>query len=222
VDDFKKFGLDHPVLEIAWESDRAHRLIVGSPVPRTAAYYARTDEQPFIFTVKTEVLKPFEAEFRDHTVLSFPAANAQRLVLHWTWPKRDVAFRQRAHAAKGQLEWVNEPGSDAAGIDQSRIMHLVKALSQLETLRFVQYDGEIPPATGLLRPRLTVQVELGSPAAARVLRIGYPTNDGYVFAAEGTASSGPVFLLTGVAWDALIASGERFNPLPVNVFAPAP
>jgi hypothetical protein len=98
----------------------------------------------------------------------------------------------------------------------------VKALSQLETPRFVQYDGEIPPVTGLLRPRLTVEVELGSQAATRVIRIGYPTNDGYVFAAEGTSSSGPIFLLTNVAWDALIASGERFNPLPANVFAPAP
>jgi Domain of unknown function (DUF4340) len=222
ADDLKKFGLDHPVLEIAWESDRAHRLVVGSPVPRSSAYYAKTDDLSFIFTIKTEVLKPFEAEFRDHTVLSFPAAKAQRVVLRWTWPKRDVAFRQRVQAAKGQPEWVDEPGSDAAGIDQSRISPLVKALSQLETPRFVQYDGEIPPATGLLRPRLTVEVELGSPAATRVIRIGYPTNDGYVFAAEGTSSSGPVFLLTNVAWDALIASGERFNPLPANAFAPAP
>ncbi len=220
VDDLHKFGLDHPILEIAWESDKAHRLMIGSQVPRTPAYYARTNDQQFVFTVKTEVLRPFEAEFRDHTVLSFSAAKAQRVVLRWSWPKRDVAFRQRTQAAKSQLEWVNEPGSDASGIDQSRISAIVKALSQLETLRFVQYDGEIPPATGLLRPRLTVEVELGSPGSPRVLRIGYPTNDGYVFAAEGTSSSGPVFLLTGMAWDALIASGERFDPLPANVFAP--
>jgi hypothetical protein len=222
ADDLKKFGLDHPILEIAWESDRAHRLMVGSQVPRTAAYYARTDDQPLIFTIKTEVLKPFEAEFRDHTVLSFPEAKAQRVVLHWGWPKRDIAFRQRSQATKGQTQWVDEPGSDAAGIDQSRITPLVKALSQLETLRFLQYDGEIPPATGLLRPRLTVEVEQDPPAATRVLRIGYPTNDGYVLAAEGTSSSGPVFLLASVAWDALIASGERSSPLPANVFAPAP
>jgi hypothetical protein len=220
LNDLEKFGLNHPILEIAWESDRVHHLMVGSPVPRTPAYYARTDDQRFIFTVKTEVLKPYEAEFRDHTVLSFPAAQAHRVVLHWSWPKRDVAFRPRVQTAKSQPEWVNEPGSDAAGIDQSRISPLVRALSQLETLRFVQYDGEIPAATGLLRPRLTVEVELGSPSATRELRIGYPTNDGYVFAAEGTSSSGPVFLLTGVAWDALIASGEQFNPLPANVFAP--
>jgi hypothetical protein len=123
---------------------------------------------------------------------------------------------------KGQTEWINEPGSDAAGIDQSRVQPLVKALSQLETLRFLQYDDEIPPGTGLLRPRLTVEVELGSPAATRVLRIGYPAMDGFLYAAEGTSSSGPVFLLANLAWDALIASGERFDPLPADVFAPAP
>jgi hypothetical protein len=222
ADELQKFGLDHPILEIAWESDRVHRLMVGSPVPRTASYFARTDDQPFIFTIKTEVLKPFEAEFRDHTVLSFPEAKAQRVVLHWGWPKRSVAFRPRSQAVKGQTEWINEPGSDAAGIDQSRVQPLVKALSQLETLRFLQYDDEIPPGTGLLRPRLTVEVELGSPAATRVLRIGYPAMDGFLYAAEGTSSSGPVFLLANLAWDALIASGERFDPLPADVFAPAP
>ena len=222
AEELKKFGLDQPILEIAWESDRAHRLMVGAQVPRTAAYYARTDDNPFIFTIKTEVLKPFEAEFRDHTVLAFPEAKAQRVVLRWGWPKRYVAFRPRSQAAKGQNEWVDEPGSDAAGIDQSRIKPLVRALSQLETLRFLQYDGEIPPGTGLHRPRLTVEVELGSPAAPRVLRIGYAAMDGFVYAAEGTSSSGPVFLLANLAWDALIASGERFNPLPADVFAPAP
>ena len=80
AEELKKFGLDQPNLEIAWESDRAHRLMVGAQVPRTAAYYARTDDNPFIFTIKTEVLKPFEAEFRDHTVLAFPEAKAQRVV----------------------------------------------------------------------------------------------------------------------------------------------
>ena len=63
VDDLYKFGLDHPILEIAWESDKAHRLMIGSQVPRTPAYYARTNYQQFVFTVKTEVLRPFEADF---------------------------------------------------------------------------------------------------------------------------------------------------------------
>ena len=65
--DGKKFGLDQPLMEIAWETDHAHRLEVGSPVPRTAAYYAQTDDLPFVFTIKTEVLKPLEAELHEIT-----------------------------------------------------------------------------------------------------------------------------------------------------------
>ncbi len=67
---------------------------------------------------------------------------------------------------------------------------LVNALAKLEAVRFVQYDGEIPPFTGLHRPRLTVEVMLSAVEPTRVLRIGYPTNEGHVFAAEGTSGSG--------------------------------
>jgi hypothetical protein len=217
----KSFGLDHPLLEVIWESDRLHRLKLGSQVPRTSTYYAMTEDGPFVFTLNAEALKPFEAEFRDHIVLSFPAAKAQRLVLRWGWRGRTVAFRRRPQPAKGQLEWVDEPGSDTAGLDQSRTSAVVKALSQLETPRFVQYEGEIPPFTGLHRPRLTVEVQLGPDEPPRVLRIGESTNEGSVFAAAGTSGSGPVFLLPAMAWDALISSGERFDRLPANVFAPA-
>ena len=96
-------------------------------------------------------------------------------------------------AAKGQSDWVDEPGSDAAGIDQSRISAVVNALAHLETVRFVQYDGEIQPYTGLLRPRLTVEVMLGAAEPARVLKIGYPTR-GDGFAATGLRPAG--FLLS--------------------------
>ena len=56
----------------------------------------------------------------------------------------------------------------------------------------------------------------------RVLRIGDPTNDGWSSPPKGRPGSGPVFLLPALAWNALIESGERFEPLPENVFAPAP
>jgi Domain of unknown function (DUF4340) len=218
--DGKPFGLDRPVLEVSWETDKVHRLEIGSPVPRTAAYYARLGDQPFVFTLKTEILKPLEAELRDHVVLTFSAARAQRVVLNWGWPPRTAVFKYRTQNAKGQPDWVDEPGTDAAGLDQSRLATLVKAMSQLEAYRFVQYDGEIQPYTGLLHPRLTVEVVLSPPEPTRTLRIGAPTGDGNVFAAEGTSSAGPVFLLPVAAWQALIESGERFDPLPANVFAP--
>ena len=165
----KQFGLDQPLLEIGWESDRTHRLKVGAQVPRTAAYYAAVEDQPYVFTLRAEVLKPFEAEFRDHVVMSFPLAKAERIILRWGWPKRTVAIRHRTPTAKGQPEWVDEPGSDAKGVDLSGASALVQALSHLETIRYVQYSGDIPPLTGLTRPRLVVEVNLGPDAPPRVL-----------------------------------------------------
>ena len=35
-----KFGLNEPILEVAWETDRTHRLKVGAQVPRKPSYYA--------------------------------------------------------------------------------------------------------------------------------------------------------------------------------------
>jgi hypothetical protein len=97
---------------------------------------------------------------------------------------------------------------------------LVNGLSQLQTLRFSQYEGPIPSYTGLLRPKLVVEVSLRQEGPPRVLRIG-DTFGELIFAAEGTAHSGPVFFLPAKSWEALIKSGERFDTLPANVFAPA-
>jgi hypothetical protein len=217
----KQFGLDHPLIEIGWETDREHRLRIGVNVPRTGVYYANVLDQPYVFTLKGEMLKPFEAEFRDHVVMTFPLAKAEQVVLTWGWPKRTVAIRHRKPAAKGQAEWVDEPNSDARGIDVRSTDALVKALSHLETIHFVQYGGDIPPFTGLTRPRLTVSVNLGRDTQPRILRIGDATSSGLVFAAEGSGPTGPVFLLPAVSWNALIRSGERFEPLPDQAFAPA-
>jgi hypothetical protein len=127
----------------------------------------------------------------------------------------------RQPTAKEQLEWVTEPGFDASGLDLSAANALGKALSHLETVRFTQYDGEIPAFTGLLRPRLTATVKLDETEPVHVLRIGHPASQGLIYAAEGTSSAGPVFLLPAPAWDSLIQSGERFEPFPKDVFAPA-
>jgi hypothetical protein len=220
--DAAKFGLENPLLEVEWETDRMHRLTVGAQVPRTPSYYAAMDDQPFVFTLKAETLKPFEAEFREHRVLSFPLEKAVRLVLTWARPKHSITLKRHPVTAKGELEWIDEPGSDSRGIDLSSVNALATALSHLETVRFSQYEGEIPAYTGLLRPRLTVAVNLGATEPDRIIRVGHPAAEGVIYAAEGRALSGPVFLLPAGAWDSLIKSGERLNPLPRNVFAPAP
>jgi Domain of unknown function (DUF4340) len=219
--DAVKFGLNEPILEVGWETDRMHRLKVGAQVPRKPSYFAAIEGEPAVFILAAETLKPFEAEFRDHVVMSFPPASSLQLVLTWSRPNRTVSLVHRQPTAKGQLEWVAEPGSDANGIDLSAASALTKALSHLETVHFTQYDGEIPAFTGLTRPRLTATVKLEESQPARVLRIGHAASPGLIYAAEGTADSGPVFLLPGPSWDSLIRSGERFEPFPKDVFAPA-
>jgi hypothetical protein len=219
--DAVKFGLNQPLLEVAWETDRTHRLKVGAQVPRKPSYFAAVDGEPAVFILAAETLKPFEAEFRDHVVISFPPARALRLILSWTRPKRTVSLVHRQPTAKGQLEWVEEPGSDAQGIDLSAASALAKALSHLETVHFTQYAGEIPAVTGLVSPRFIATVKLEDNQPARVLRIGHAASPGLIYAAEGTADSGPVFLLPAPSWDSLIRSGERFNSFPKDVFAPA-
>ena len=88
-----------------------------------------------------------------------------------------------------------EPGTDAEGIDLSRISALVGTMSQLQTTRFLQYDGELPIAAGLTHPRFRVEVSLGDKEPNQVLRIGVPTDDGNVCGAVGTGDSGPAFFL---------------------------
>jgi len=172
-----------------------------------------------VFTLSADVLSYFDAEFHDHAVDSFPITKAERMIFRW--PNRTVALRRRLES-QDRFEWVDEPGSDAAGLDLSRAGAIVTALSRLETGRFYQYEGGIPASTGLSRPRLTLEVDLGPKEPNRSLRIGYSNPDGTVFAATGTSDSGPVFFLPAAAWDALIELGERFVPLPENVFAPPP
>jgi hypothetical protein len=216
--DGKSFGLDRPALEIAWETDRTNRLKIGRPSATRLSYYATLEGQPYVFTLDAETLRYLDAEFRDHVVCSFPEGRAERVVLRW--PRRTVALKRRL-PAKGQTTWVDEPGTDASGIDLSRASALVAAMAHLETILYFQYEGAFDAVTGLHRPRLVIEVDLGAAEPRRVLRIGWPTEHGLVFAAIGSTGSGPVFFLPAPAWEALIQSGQRFDSLPSNLFAPA-
>ena len=221
IGDGKAFGLDRPAIEVDWESDRAHRLKIGRPVPRTQSYYASLDERPIVFTLSATTARLFDAEFRDHRVLSFESKRAERVVLRW--PNRTVALRRRQPPPpQGQVEWVPDPGTEAEGIDLSRISALVTTLGQLQATRYFQYDGPYPAASGLPWPRLVVEVTLAPVGPNLVLRIGSPTSDGQVCAATGTGDAGPGFFLPAPPWNDLIHSGERFAPIPDDPFAPAP
>lgn len=219
VAEVKDSGLDHPIMEIEWESDGSHFLKIGAPVPKTASFYATSDGEPMVFTLPAETVRALDGEYHDRRVMTFPAARATRLVLRFFG--RTVVLRHRPPQVRGQVEWVPEAGSDVEKIDLSRLGSLVQTLSNLQTRRFIQYEGEIPIDTGLTRPRLTVELTLGAKDPVQVLRIGDNTSEGNVCAATGTGPTGPAFLLPGPPWNELIRSGERLPTLPEDVFAPA-
>jgi hypothetical protein len=216
--EIKDSGLDHPIMEIDWESEGSHFLKIGAPVPKSASFYATSDGEPMVFTLPADIVRALDGEYHDHRVMTFPAARATKLVLRFFG--RTVVLRHRPPQVRGQVEWVPEPGSDVEKIDLSRLGSLVQTLSNLQTRRFIQYEGEIPIDTGLSRPRLTVELTLGAKDPVQVLRIGDNSADGNVLAATGSSPTGPAFLLPGPPWNELIRAGERLPTLPDDVFAP--
>ena len=115
-----------------------------------------------------------------------------------------------------------DPEADVQGIDLSRIGSMVQTLSNLQTTRFIQYEGDIPSDTGLLHPRMKAEVILGPKDPKQVLRIGIDAGGGNVCAATGEGSKGAAFLLPAPPWNELIRAGEKLPTLPDDVFAPAP
>ena len=236
--DGKSFGLDQPPLVVTWDSEATPgetakpgltarkpaistrsggRLRIGKPVPaKPGTFYAAVDAQPFVFTLGTAAVQAVVAEFHDTLALSFPADSIRRLVFRV--PGRTLAFIRNPQPGGGPVDWKPEPGTDTNGIDLSRFNDLVKQLAELRTSRFLQYDGPIPPATGLARPRLTVELGGDAGEPPHVLRIG-ETNGGLALAAAGTSDTGPVFLLPAAAWNALIPPLGAAE-IPANPFAP--
>ena len=133
------------------------RLRIGKPVPRKQGLvYAALDGLPVAFTLGSQAIMALLAEFHDTQVLSFPAGSIHRLVLRL--PGRTLAFTRAPRPTGGPTDWTAEPGTDLKGIDLSRFSDLVKQLSQLHTTRFYQYEGPIPAGTGLLQPRLVLEL----------------------------------------------------------------
>ncbi len=230
--DAKEFGLDAPTLRVSWTTEpepnapkagqaspKMTTLRVGSKDPRSGSYYASLSGQPLIFTLSPSILLPFEAEFHTLRVLTFPAKQAERLVLRW--PNRMLSFVHQPAAPSGSTKWRPEQGVDISGFDLSLLDPLVSDLSKLTTQKFFRYEGPFPSKSGLSTPRLVIEVHL-SGQKTRELRVGDTRGDGVLFATTATGSSGSVFLVAGPAWTSLVNISGPGGELPASVFAPEP
>ncbi|QEH32848.1 hypothetical protein OJF2_13320 [Aquisphaera giovannonii] len=235
VEAVPSFGLDKPGVSLAWELDpqaaaaaapegagadagRKGRLDVGKPAAgKPGAFYASLEGRPFVFVLPAAAIEPLGAELRDTAIFSTTAADVRRLVFRL--PGRTLAFSRRTPPKGDPSDWSPEAGTDMAGIDLSRFNDLVAQVSRLHAQRFLQYDGPIPDAAGLARPRLEIELR-GDPARPpEVLRLGR-SEGGVLAAAAGRSASGAVFALPAAAWDALIESLSSRTELPRSPFAP--
>jgi hypothetical protein len=224
------FGFNAPTLIVTWTSPAeatkntkestgsiTGTLRIGKKVPKTDFWYANIEGSPVVFTLRSAAIEPFEGEFHTHRVLAFPVAAAHRLLLHW--PDLSASFKlQEAPAGKG-FRWVPESGQDVKKFDLSRLSTLIDTMSKLTAPKFIQYQGTIPEESGLIEPRLKIEVELADGKGKRVLRLGHSTAEA-TLATNTSGESGPVFYLTGPAWHDLIQAAPRSETLPEDVFIP--
>ena len=243
----KSFGLDQPSIVVSWELDNASASASastsaaasgtaakprpGEPVAPPGSGLASASpsrvSKGWSTRPSTDCPSPSRSARRP-SWRSWPSSTTPRCCL--SPPARSTGLSSACPAARspsrasrptgGPTDWTAEPGTDLKGIDLSRFSDLVKQLSQLHTTRFYQYEGPIPAGTGLLQPRLVLELFPADNKPPHVLRLGASLREGQSFAASGTSSSGPVFFLPALAWDALIQSATPAQELPPNVFVP--
>jgi hypothetical protein len=235
ADDLSAYGLDHPDFKVTWKSHEAGlagskslpagatcSLILGAMVPDTrGSRYAKLadDLSTAIFTLSPEALAILGAELHSHALLTFPESQANKLDLRW--PAKRVALVKEERPFVTLADWKPAPGSDPAPVDNQKINELIKALSSLNTPRFVQYSGTFPSEYGLGEPRFRVEVHLSGGQGTRVFRIGANAPDGTYYATVETGDSGAVALVPMAAWSHWVEPQQATSELPANVFTPA-
>jgi hypothetical protein len=242
--DGKEYGLDAPAIRVEWTQDAAGSpadlakkgkpsssktpgagtngsLAIARRGPTAGTWYAATGDAGPVFTLSTAAVQPFQAEFHDRRVPSFPLEQLEQLTL--IWPDRTLGFTRHPRVGGGPADWRPAFGIDTSQFDMSRLNALAESLSRLTTSRFVQYSGVFPVRAGFEHPRLVVHMSLTAPLEGEELRVGGSTPEGLPYATTARGNAGPVFVLDGGGWSELLRSNPPIAPgpeLPANVFGP--
>ena len=238
VGDGRAYGLDAPKMRVRWtlHSNAPPRagsaptptpppaalpprtLRLGKVKPGTNTVYANIEGEPGVFSVNPSVVVQLGAELHDRTVMSFPAAQAQRVILRW--PARTLALRRRASLGRAS-DWEPEPGYDPSGFNIARFGAFVSQLSDVKTPLFLQYCGAFPARYGLESPRLVLEVWTTRAAEAKVLRIGTGPGESQAVATSATGLDGAAFVIsTPEPWSLFLTAPRRLDDLPADPFAP--
>ncbi len=207
-----RYGLDKPVLQVKWKTHdelappprrtiegEETTLAIGSVVPNKPDQprYARVSSSPIVFTLGSEIIARFEAEWRDRQVLAIDPKATDQITLRW--PSLTLTARPTTAAKDAEREWsfVDLPKGMKV---EPELKALVKNLTRLTTFRYAQYAGPIAPELGLFPPKLMVEVKPSALVRPPALRLGATSRDGYVYATNEDSPSGVVFLLPLSNW----------------------
>ena len=237
--DLKRFGLDAPALRVSWATPAAAppspvplpappaggpegrtlpmdemTLLVGAPVAeRPSMRYAMLVGRPLVFILGGETLATLDAEWHEHQVLRFDPEQVRKV--HVRWPDTPWSFDLiRSGSAWSPSAPVDVPGFDPAATDS-----IVRAASNLSTLRYAQYAGEVPAGAGLTPPRLELRFTVEGMARPVELDLGGPADATRSYAATPAARPGAVLLAPNasfLAW--LQVQPPASDELPADVF----
>ena len=149
----EKYGLSSPVMRLSLETgSRRQTLLVGAATagPNSGRRYAKFEDNPAVFTVAAESLRPWESvrrDMREHRFMRFDAdslsgvtvhSGGRSLVLH-RLDASGAAGAKPGGAARAQWRMPVVPGSTATvafPVDADRLSGLLNALSNLSARDF--------------------------------------------------------------------------------------
>ncbi len=179
-----KYGLDKPQLQVifsSFASENTPETKAGERPFATVAFgkvegdhvYARVDDEPFIVTVRREILDQIFADpvqWEELSIFQFKPEQIHRFSVATDkerWMERDE---------KKQWRWLQGEGE----INQANVQSLINTLSSLRAVRWV---GATTPQHGLDKPQITIAFMYGPEKTdSRTLKIGASAGDGMWFA----------------------------------------
>jgi hypothetical protein len=203
-------GLGRPWLRAEWvlSDESKGSLNVGSldPDGRGARFAASSmADQPF--TLSDSIVAILSAEMHERTVLRIPENTINTITV-----RRSGSLRRWRREAKvfQQSDWIPESGTEPS----EAIGPFAQALVDLQTSRYLQYQGSFADRYGLIDDPLIIEIQESSGSKPARLRIGSIAEQGQYAATAAEGEAGAVFLLP----ESLIRPLWPDRKLPSEVF----
>lgn len=219
--DLGKYGLDHPQLQVTLSSFASENTAETKAGERPLAsivfgkeedgnVYARLDDEPFIVSVKSELLGQIFADplrWQTVDIFNFKPAQVHRL---------SVVTDQERSVVRGP----NDTWIWAAGTGEINQVNVRSLLNTLSTLRAIRWVGATVPEQGLENPGIVVTFTTSpDDKTLHKLAVGQSTGEGMWFAHADNHDG--TFLISNPDMNAFRLPLAKQAPMPTASPTPA-